>query len=129
MKKEKLRKCSAWFKAIVAIELLKVEQTLGELVKKFEGHPKRITTRNREFLANAEADFGGAAKEEEPSVPTDQLYQQIGQLNVENGFLKKLAQSRPLRERLQLTDKDYDIRVCQQSELLGINRSTLYFKP
>ena len=34
-----------------------------------------------------------------------------------------------MKERLQLIDKDCDISVRRQSELLGISRSTLYFKP
>lgn len=34
-----------------------------------------------------------------------------------------------MKERLQLIDKDCNISVRKQSELLGISRSTLYFKP
>jgi putative transposase len=34
-----------------------------------------------------------------------------------------------VKERLQLIDKDCNISVRRQSELLGISRSTLYFKP
>jgi len=34
-----------------------------------------------------------------------------------------------VKERLQLIDKDCNISVRKQSELLGISRSTLYFKP
>ncbi|MFN9801617.1 MAG: hypothetical protein ACK54P_16485 [Bacteroidota bacterium] len=34
-----------------------------------------------------------------------------------------------MKERLQLIDKDCNISVRRQSELLGISRSTLYFKP
>ncbi len=42
-----------------------------------------------EFLANMASVFENAAKVEEPDVDTQELYAQIGQLKVENEFLKK----------------------------------------
>jgi transposase len=42
-----------------------------------------------EFTANISAVFEKADKPEEPDVDTQELYAQIGQLRVENEFLKK----------------------------------------
>lgn len=83
------RKFTPKFKATVAIEALKEQNTLTELAKKFEVHPNQITTWKREFIDNASAAFGDDKRHEAPSESTDKLYQQIGQLSVENDFLKK----------------------------------------
>uniref|UniRef100_F4CAE0 Transposase n=1 Tax=Sphingobacterium sp. (strain 21) TaxID=743722 RepID=F4CAE0_SPHS2 len=61
MKKER-RKFSAGFKAKVAIEAIKEQQTIQELAVKYELHPTQINTWKREFLANAEQVFTGEKK-------------------------------------------------------------------
>jgi len=56
MKKER-RKFSAGFKAKVAIEAIKEQQTVHELAAKYQIHPTQINTWKREFLDKAESVF------------------------------------------------------------------------
>lgn len=49
MKRER-RKFSASFKSKIAIEALKEQMTLHELVKKYDVHPNQITRWKREFF-------------------------------------------------------------------------------
>lgn len=89
MKKSR-RKFTAKFKAMVAIESLKEQSTLAEIAKRYEVHPNQISAWKREFLDNSELAFGGEKTQEvESEAMVEKLYQQIGQLQVENNFLKK----------------------------------------
>lgn len=87
------RKFTAEFKTKVVLEALKERQTIQELGAKYEIHPQMITDWKRHFLDNCPAAFErpgsdkGQAGEQEKKL--EQLYAQIGQLKVENDFLKK----------------------------------------
>ena len=84
------RKFSATFKATVAIEALKERQSLPDLATLFEVHPNQISKWKCEFLDHADrAIEGTSTSDSEPPVNVDGLYSQIGQLKVENDFLKK----------------------------------------
>ena len=89
MKKQSRRKFSAAFKAKVVLEAIKGQQTMAELSKKFEVNQVMISRWKAEFMENMEAVFDKGSKPEEPDVDSQELYAQIGQLKVENEFLKK----------------------------------------
>jgi transposase len=79
------------FKAKVAMEALKGQETIAELAIRFEVHPTQITKWKRELVAGAGNIFGAdpnkKIKDEKGLI--NQLYQQIGQLKVEKDFLEK----------------------------------------
>jgi len=89
MKKQTRRKFSSAFKARVALEAVKNQKTLAELAKEFEVNPVMISQWKAAFLANMAAAFDKGKSKDEPDVDTQELYAQIGQLKVENEFLKK----------------------------------------
>ena len=83
------RKFTSAFKAQVAIEALKERETLSELAARFEVHATIIRKWKQEFLSNASQVFDKGKPAEAPHLDTDKLYSKIGQLEVENDFLKK----------------------------------------
>jgi transposase len=89
MKKQTRRKFSAEFKAKVALEAVKNQKTLAELAKEFEVNPVMISQWKATFLENMAATFDKGKAKVESDVDTRELYAQIGQLKVENEFLKK----------------------------------------
>lgn len=91
MNNQKRRKFTPEFKAKVALEALKEQSTLSEIAKKFEVSPVVISRWKSEFAANMSAVFKKSNPNEalEENVDIEKLYAQIGQLKVENDFLKK----------------------------------------
>jgi transposase-like protein len=81
------------FKAKVAIEAMKGEKTLQELSLQFEVHPNMIAQWKRQLIEQAAQLFEktgkGNAAADEAERKTDRLFRQIGQLQVENDYLKK----------------------------------------
>jgi len=58
-----------------------------------------------------------------------QLYKSISELKYENDWIKKIR-TFSLKERLKLFEKsDRQYSMLKQCALLGINRTTLYYKP
>lgn len=87
MKKTR-RKFSGVFKAKVAIEALKERETLAEISKRYEVHPNIISKWKQEFLERSGEVFEKKS-ESGSEVDLEKLYAKIGQLEIENDFLKK----------------------------------------
>ena len=83
------RKHSPSFKAKVALEAIKGEETVAQVAARYEVHPGQIQAWKKSLLAGAAGVFGGnhdkGQKAEEVLIA--RLYQQIGQLKVERDFL------------------------------------------
>ena len=87
--KENRRKHSPSFKAKVALEALKGEETIAEIASRYEVHPNMVTKWKKVLQDEAASIFGRdqARKKKQDKNLVAQLYQQIGQLKVERDFL------------------------------------------
>ncbi len=88
----KRRKFTSKFKTKVVLECLKEHESLNALAAKHELAPTQISKWKKEFLSKAESVFsiGKAAVQNEADAERDRLLKTIGELKVENDFLKKV---------------------------------------
>jgi transposase len=86
------RNHSPSFKAKVALEALKGEATIAEIASRYEVHPNLVTKWKKALQDEAASIFGEdhAKKKKQDENLVAQLYQQIGQLKVENDFLENV---------------------------------------
>ena len=91
MSKTRRRRFSPDFKAKVALEAIRGDQTINELASRYELHPNMITNWKRQAIDNMAAAFSGGtehkSKTEEAQIKD--LHAKIGQLTVERDFLAK----------------------------------------
>ena len=80
------------FNAKVVMEALKGEKTLQELAITYSVHPNMSALWKKQVMEHASTLFEKEGKEkasEEAERQKDELYKQIGQLQMENDYLKK----------------------------------------
>ena len=87
----KRRRHNAEFKAKVALEAIKGDETVAELATKHELHPTQIAAWKREAVENLAKVFDEKSTERDKSRDGEitKLHAKIGQLVVERDFLSK----------------------------------------
>ena len=90
--KNSRRKHTAAFKAQVAIEAIKEQETLSDLAKRFEVHPQMISNWKREFLSRGAEIFETRAPDEEAERREKLLYEKIGRLEIDVDFCRRASE-------------------------------------
>ena len=85
------KKHSTQTKVKVVLDVLKGEKTIAEITAKYGIHATQINTWKKAVLEVLPEAFSNKRKRQENDQQAliDELYKQIGQLKVENDFLKK----------------------------------------
>lgn len=78
------------FKSHVAVEALRGEKTISQIASEYEVHPNLVMQWKKKLLDEVPEIFMKKKERlEEPRYSEDELMRQIGQLKVENEFMRK----------------------------------------
>jgi transposase-like protein len=82
---------TAAFKAKVALEAVKQSKTIAELARAHQVHPVQISQWKKQLLDGLEGLFenGSASRRADPERLQNELYEQIGRLQMELAWVKK----------------------------------------
>ena len=115
------------FKAQVAIEAIKNQQTTAQIASEYGVHPNQVSQWKKQVLDQLPQLFtnGRSKATADSDQLVDELYRQIGQLKVELDWLQK-KRNVSIEQKRQLVEPGcHSLSVVRQCELLGLEpRST-----
>ena len=128
---------STELKTKLVLELLKEEKTLVEIAKENSITPNNLKNWKKIFLENAEMAMEPSRAVKEYKDETKQLQEKIdeyaktvGQLTVENNWMRGKLQSSDLSSKKAMIDYELKtLSLVQQCALLNMSRSSLYYIP
>ena len=103
------RKHSPAFKSKVALEAVKGEETVAQLAARYEIHPSQIQALKKVPGEGAAGVFsnGQEQKAKSKAALTARLYQEIGQLKVEQGFVGGEVRSMSPAQQRKMVDREH----------------------
>ena len=110
------RNHSAKFKAQVALEAIRGEKTIAEIGA------------HHEVLENLAGIFGGENCGRDEKERIRELHAKLGELTVERDFLEGVLGKFPEPERQALIERSGKLAVKRQAQLLGLSRSSVYYR-
>lgn len=123
------RRFTGEFKAKVALEAIKAQETINQIAARHEVHPHQVTQWKQQLLRQPVA-FDQPAALSQPNGVEEELYAQIGRLKMELEWLKKSWDHICLEQRrAMIAEDDPQLSMRQQCRLLGLHRSGVYYEP
>ena len=125
---------SSGFKTQAALEAMRNQSAIAEIASENGVHPGQVNKWKKQALDGLPSIFSGNHDKHDKSKQDGEklqaeLYQQIGQLKVELDWLKKSWVTSAETKRLLVEADRPAICISRQCQLLGLPRSSFYYKP
>ena len=119
------------FKAKVALAAIKGDRTLAQLAEQFDVHPNQITTWKAQLRGRGcrcvrswrRQRSGAAGRRREVAARQDR------RTDAGERFFRGSAQQGGIAERKAMIDREHDLPITKQAEVLRISRGSVYYLP
>jgi len=127
----KRRRIEAGVKAKVALAAVRGDRTTSQLVSVFGVHTTQVGQWKKRLLEGATELFSDGRRRDaqEQDALVAELYEQIGRLQMELGWLKKKLPDSIEFKRQCIEPEHPQLSVRRQCELLGLSRSSWHYCP
>ncbi|WGJ62630.1 IS3 family transposase [Wolbachia endosymbiont of Frankliniella intonsa] len=119
-------------KAKIALEAIKNQKSTAEICSEYKIPSTNLYDWRDRVLARLKDLFveesESARKQRILAQEIESLHKVIGELTVENSYLKKITEISK-KDRVRFIEKDSDLSIRKHADLLGICRSSLYYRP
>ena len=119
------------FKAKVALAAIKGDRTLAQLAEQFDVHPNQITSWKAQLEGGAAAmcSVPGAATDGAAGRRREVAARQDRRADAGERFFGRSAQQGGIAERKAMIDREHDLPITKQAEVLNISRGSVYYLP
>src|SRR3954463_10098845 len=130
MSRRPRRNHSPAFKAKVALAAVKGDRTIAQLAEHFDVHPNQITAWKSQLEGSASEVFGsGGGTPAIPAIDAEALQAKIGEADAGERFFRRSAHQGGIAERKAMIDREHDLSITKQAEVLQISRGSVYYLP
>ncbi len=124
------RNPSSKVKARIALEALRGDVTLAELAQRHGVHPTQIGAWRKQLHEHAGEVFeNGTPALEDAERGVRELHAKVGEVTLERDFLVRRARSLRAAERETLIDREAEVTIRRQCEMLDLCCISVYYRP
>ena len=118
------------FKAKVALAAVKGDRTMAQLAEQFDVHPNQITAWKAQLEGGASEVFGsGGGHGGRAGDRREVAARQDRGVDAGERFFRRSAHQGGIAERKAMIDREHDLSITKQAEVLRISRGSVYYLP
>ena len=130
MSRRPRRNHSPAFKAKVALAAVKGDRTIAQLAEHFDVHPNQIATWKSQLEASASEDFRTGRRDTgHANGRCEVAARQDRRADAGERFFRRRAHQGGMAERKAMIDREHDLPITKQAEILKVSRGSVYYLP
>src|ERR1700680_5195229 len=129
MNRRPRRNHSPAFKAKVALAAVKGDRTIAQLAEHFDVHPNQVTAWKAQLEGGASGVRRGEPRDGCARGRCEVAARQDRGADTGERFFRRSAHQGGIAERKAMIDREHDLAIARQAEVLKISRGSVYYLP